>query len=70
MCSNVYLSFLRLLVSPSVMLMTELSARLTLADDTAVVGVLDSTWLVEILGMWYLVVGILPRTESATAGKN
>jgi hypothetical protein len=51
MCSNVYLSFLRLLVSPSVMLMTELSARLTLADDTAVVGVLDSTWLVEILGM-------------------
>jgi hypothetical protein len=70
MCSNVYLSFLRLLVSPSVMLMTELSARLTLADDTAVVGVLDSTWLVEILGMWYLVVGILPRIESATARKN
>jgi hypothetical protein len=50
MFSNVYLSFFRLLVSPSVMLMTEL-ARLTLADDTAVVGVLDSTWLVEILGM-------------------
>ncbi len=37
---------------------------LTLDAATAVVGVLESTWLVEIRGMWYLVVGILPRTES------
>ena len=37
---------------------------LTLDAPTAVVGVLESTWLVEIRGMWYLVVGILPRTES------
>jgi hypothetical protein len=33
------------------MFRTELSARLTLADETAVVGVLDSTWLAEIRGM-------------------
>jgi hypothetical protein len=47
-----------------VTLMMELSTMLTLEAATAVVGVLESTWLVEIRGMWYLVVGILPRTES------
>jgi hypothetical protein len=47
-----------------VTLMMELSTMLTLDAATAVVGVLESTWLVEIRGMWYLVVGILPRTES------
>ena len=46
-----YLSFFRLLLSPSVTLMMELSTMLTLDAATAVVGVLESTWLVEIRGM-------------------
>jgi hypothetical protein len=60
-----YLSFFRLLVSPPVMLTTELSVRLAEAACTAVVGVLVTMVVDTIRGMWYLVVGMLPRTESS-----
>jgi hypothetical protein len=47
------------------MLTTELSARLAEAEGTAVVGVLVMMGVATIRGMWYLVVGMLPRTESS-----